>query len=273
MASTKKRSAGGRTKRRTLMDENIAFPVTEAYKNLRTNISFALSTKKNKMFVVSSALAAEGKSTVAANIAITFAQNSNKVLLVDGDLRKPVQHRIFNVKNEKGISTLISGTDQPEDAVHMNVIDNLDIITSGPIPPNPSEMLGSDSMKELLKELSSQYDYIIIDTPPINIVTDALTLFDTIAGVLLVAKHAQSTYDAIEEAIESIKMADGSVLGIILNNVEMTGGKYGGKYSYKYRYGYKYGYKYGYGYGYRRSKRDDDDFEEEDTSDNSTDDK
>lgn len=266
MASIKKHNQGGRSKRRTLMDKNVAFPVTEAYKNLRTNISFALSTKKNHIFAISSALAAEGKSTVAANIAITLAQNNNSVLLIDGDLRKPVQHKVFNIKNEVGISSLIGGLNSFKEVVNTDVIDNLDIVTCGPIPPNPSELLGSDNMKQLLEQLKEHYDYIIIDTPPINIVTDALTLLDTIAGILLVAKHAHSTYDALEEAIEAVKMADGSLLGVVVNNVSVSGGKYGGKYSYKYKYGYKYGYGYGYGYGKRPSEssssNDDDDEEE-----------
>ncbi|EGC03626.1 MULTISPECIES: CpsD/CapB family tyrosine-protein kinase [Ruminococcus] len=251
MASIKKnQSSNTRTRRRTLMDKSVAFPVTEAYKNLRTNLSFALSTKKNHIIAISSALAAEGKSTVAANIAITLAQNNNSVLLIDGDLRKPVQHKVFNIKNEVGISSLIGGLNSFKEVVHADVIENLDVVTCGPIPPNPSELMGSDNMKMLLEQLAAHYDYIIIDTPPINIVTDALTLLDTIAGVLLVAKHGQSTYDALEEAIEAVRMADGSLLGVVINNVSVTGGKYGGKYSYKYKYGYKYGYGYGYGYSY-----------------------
>lgn len=264
MANTKKKrqTEGGRTKRRTLMDKDVAFPVTEAYKNLRTNISFALSTKKNKILAVSSALASEGKSTVAANIAITLAQNSSKVLLIDGDLRKPVQHKVFDIKNEVGMSTLIGGLNTFDEVVHKDVISNLDIVTCGPIPPNPSELMGSENMKHLLEKLSSDYDYIVIDTPPINIVTDALTLLDTIAGVLLVAKHAQSTYDALEEAIDAIKLADGSLLGVVVNNVSVMGGKYGGKYSYKYKYGYKYSYKYGYSYDRKPSDKDGDDEEE-----------
>ena len=247
MASiNRNRGIGGRnTVRRTLLDKEVAFPVTEAYKTLRTNISFALSTKKNKIFAVSSALASEGKSTVAANIAITLAQNNDHVLLIDGDLRKPVQHRVFTLKNEVGLSTLISGSNTFKEIVHHEVIENLDVVPCGPIPPNPSEMLGSDNMKMLLEQLSAHYDYIVVDTPPINIVTDALTLLDSIAGVLLVANHGKSTYDALEESIQAIKMSDGSLLGIVVNNVSVTGGKYGGKYSYKYKYGYKYGYGYG----------------------------
>lgn len=259
MAGTDKRrrTESGHTRRRTLLDKKVAFPVTEAYKNLRTNLTFALSTKKNRIFAVSSALAAEGKSTVAANIAITLAQSDNKVLLIDGDLRKPVQHRVFGVKNDVGISSLLGGLNSFREVVQTGVIDGLDLVTCGPVPPNPSELLGSDNMKALLEQLSSRYDYIIIDTPPIKIVTDALTLQDSIAGILLVVKHSYSTYDAVGDAVEAVKMADGSLLGVVVNDISVAGGRYGGKYSYKYKYGYRYGYgSYG-GYGDRGGDSDD----------------
>jgi len=241
IASKKNSNAPQRSKRRTLLDPNIAFQVTEAYKNLRTNLTFALSTKQNKIIAVSSSLASEGKSTVAANIAITLAQTSSKVLLVDCDLRKPVQHKIFKVKNTKGLSTLMGGIHSFKEVVNEQVIDSLDIVTCGPIPPNPSEMLASDNMKVLLEELSKYYDYIILDTPPINVVTDALTLVNSIAGILLVAKQGQSTYDALGEAIDAIKFANGSILGVVVNNVNITGGKYNYKNKYKYKYNYAYG--------------------------------
>lgn len=247
----------GRSKRRTLLDKSIAFQVTEAYKNLRTNLTFALSTKKNKVFAVSSALASEGKSTVAANIAITLAQMDSNVLLIDCDLRKPVQHKVFDLKNERGISSLIGNINTFDEVVHKDVIPHLDIITCGKIPPNPSEMLASESMDELIKEVSHNYDYVILDTPPINIVTDALTLMGKIAGLLLVAQHGSSTYDALEEAIEAVKMSEGSILGVVVNNMPVGGGKFGkyGKYS-NYKYKYKYNYNYTYG---GKNDRDDDD--------------
>lgn len=238
----------GRSKRRTLLDRTIAFQVTEAYKNLRTNLSFALSTKKNKVFAISSALASEGKSTVAANVSITLAQTDANVLLIDCDLRKPVQHKVFDLKNDVGISSLISGTSTFDETVHKGVIPHLDIITCGKIPPNPSEMLGSDKMEELLNEVSQSYDYVVLDTPPINIVTDALTLINKIAGLLLVAQHGSSTYDALEMAIDSVKMAEGSILGVVVNNMPVVSGK-SGKYKYKYRYKYNYKYNYNYSYG------------------------
>lgn len=234
--------ANQRTRRKTLLDGNIAFQVTEAYKNLRTNLTFALSTKSNRIFAVSSSLASEGKSTVAANIAITLAQTDSKVLLMDCDLRKPVQHKIFKIKNNtKGLSTLMGGIHSFKEVVNEKVIPNLDVVTCGPIPPNPSEMLASDNMKVLLEELGRYYDYVILDTPPINIVTDALTLASNIAGILLIAKQGQSTYDALGEAIESIKLANGSLLGVVVSNVQVTGGKYNYRYKYKYKYNYSYG--------------------------------
>ena len=250
-----KKDNGGRSKRRTLLDKDIAFPVTEAYKNLRTNISFALSTKHNKIFAVSSSLASEGKSTGAANIAITLAQTNTKVLLIDGDLRKPVQHKVFNLKNNVGISTLIGGLNTFKEVVNEGVTEGLDIVTCGPIPPNPSEMLGSENMKSLLVELAKHYDYVIVDTPPINVVTDALTLLDTIAGILLIAKQGQSTFDALQDAIDSVKIANGSILGVVVNNMPVGGGKYG--------YGGKYSYKYKYSYSYKREPSSDDEEDEE----------
>lgn len=255
MAGKKKKGAQ-RSVRRTLLDPNIAFQVTEAYKNLRTNLTFSLSTKESKIFAVSSALAAEGKSTVAANVAITFAQADSKVLLIDCDLRKPVQHKIFKLNNDVGISTLIGGINSFKEVVNEAVIPNLDIITCGKIPPNPSEMLGSENMNVLLQELSKHYDYVILDTPPINIVTDALTLINRIAGILLVAKQGHSTYDALGEALDAIKMAEGSVLGVVVNNMAVAGGKYGGKYG---KYSYKYRYRYNYNYNYNYSSSSDDD--------------
>ena len=242
-ASKKKSKTPQRSKRRTLLDPNVAFQVTEAYKNLRTNLTFALSTKKNNIFAVSSALASEGKSTASANIAITLAQTNSKVLLIDCDLRKPVQNKMFKLKNNKGLSTLLGGIHSFKEVVNEKVIPYLDIVTSGPIPPNPSEMLGSDNMKVLLEELSKYYDYVLLDTPPVNVVTDALTLLGNIAGVVLIAKHDSTTYDALGEAIDAIKFANGSILGVVVNNVDITGGKYGkyGKYKYKYNYEYSYG--------------------------------
>lgn len=226
----------------TLLDENVPFQVTESFKTLRTNMVFALSQKKNKVLAISSSLASEGKSTTAANTAITLAQANSKVLLIDADLRKPVQHKIFKLKNKFGLSTLLSGLHSFKEVLNEDVIPGLDVVTCGPIPPNPSEMLGSENMKVLLEELSKYYDYIIIDTPPINVVTDTLTLLKYVAGVVLVAMQGSTPFDALEHAIEAVTFAEGSVLGVVLTHVDMTTGKYNYKYKYKYKYSYDYSY-------------------------------
>lgn len=241
MSSKKNKSRRGKTV--TLLQENVPFQVTEAFKTLRTNLVFAISQKSNNILAVSSALAGEGKSTTAANTCITLAQANSKVLLIDADLRKPIQHKIFKLTNKTGLSTLLGGIHSFKEVLNENVIPNLDIVTSGPIPPNPSEMLASDNMKKLLGELSKYYDYVVIDTPPINIVTDTLTLLPSIAGVMLVAMQGQTPVEALEQAIESVNFAEGSILGVVITHVDLSGSKY----NYKYRYKYKYSYNYSYG--------------------------
>ena len=217
----------------TLLDKNVPFQVTEAFKTLRTNLIFSLSQKPNKIFAVSSSLASEGKSTTAANTAITLAQADAKVLLIDADLRKPVQHKIFKLKNKFGLSTLLGGLHSFKEVLNED------------IPPNPSEMLGSENMRVLLEELSKYYDYIIIDTPPINIVTDTLTLLKYIAGIVLVAMQGSTPLDALEHAIEAVNVAEDAVLGVVLTSVDMSTGKYNSKYKYKYKYSYSADYSYG----------------------------
>ena len=251
----KKGSDSTKVKRMTMLDKEFPFAVTEAFKALRTNIMFALSTspKNKKIIAVSSALPSEGKSTMAANIALTFAETDAKVLFIDADLRKPVAHRTFNLQNKLGLSTLLSGIDSFREVLNSQVTAGLDVITSGPIPPNPSEMLGSENMKVLLEKLCEFYDYIIIDTPPINIVSDTLNMMPFIAGVVLVVRQGETPTDAFQDAIDAVKFADGHVLGAVLGQVQ-TLGKSSYKRGYRYSRYSKYGYsKYGYGYSYGES--------------------
>lgn len=220
--------------RHTILENNIPFQYVESFKSIRTNISFALSTTNNRIIIVSSGNPNEGKSTMSCNIALTFAQANNKTLLIDADLRKPVQHQNFKLQNKVGLSTLLGKMNTIDEVIIKNVIENLDIITCGPIPPNPSEMLSSNNMKELLQTLSDMYDIIIIDTPPVNVVSDAIGLSKYVSGLVLTIKESVSTYDEVAQAMNNFKVANMNVLGFILNGVNMS----------KYQYG-KYG-KYGY---------------------------
>ncbi len=207
--------------RRTLMDKDIPFYVVESCKSLRTNVNFALSTNDKKVLAVSSANPSEGKSTTAANLAITMAESGKKVLLIDADLRKNVQNRIFHVKNEKGLSSVISRMHPVEECIQATSIDNLHIMTSGPLPPNPSELLASRQAVELFDFLSEIYDLVIIDSPPICVATDILTLGDRIAGILLVFRYGMTTEDEASEAVKRVELANMNLVGFVLNGIDV----------------------------------------------------
>ena len=150
-----------------LTDKDIPFNVIESYKTIRANILFTAADSDKKIIAVSSSNPGEGKSTSAANLAVVLAQTGSKVLLIDADMRKPVQHKIFKVRNNEGLSTLIIKKSSVTNSVKSNIINNLSLLTSGPIPPNPSELLASDNFKALMDKFSSQYDYIIIARKPV----------------------------------------------------------------------------------------------------------
>ncbi len=243
-----------------LTDKETPFYIVESYKSIRTNVTFALSTVEKKIFAVSSANPGEGKSTTSANIAIAMAQGGSKVLLIDGDMRKSVQHKIFGLKNKKGLSTAVSKMQKIEDCIQQSGIDNLDIMTAGPIPPNPSELLASDSMSKMLDELKGQYDCIIIDTPPVNVVTDAMELAKNISGIIVVLRYARTTDEDVDNVFKRIELANMNLLGFILNDVKSKSSGYYSKYK-KGKYYYKKGYGYygGYGgYGYYGNKPEED---------------
>ena len=231
----------------TILDPAMDFNVTESYKSIRSNIMFTFSTMERKILAISSANPSEGKSTTAVNIALAFAQTESKVLLIDADMRKPVQHKHFKLANKSGLSTAIGHMNPIQESIQKKVYKNLDVMTSGPIPPNPSEMLASQQFSDLLDELEPQYDYILIDTPPINVVSDTMVISKLISGILLVVRHAQTTFEEAQEALNRAELSEANVVGFVLNNISR---KSSGHY-YSYKYKYKYGYKsYGYGYGY-----------------------
>lgn len=228
-----------------LLSENTPFAITEAYNTARTNIMFAASTSNKKIVAVTSSNPSEGKSTTCANIAISFANAGFKTLLVECDLRKPVMAKIFGVKPKKGLSSILGGFCTVKEAICPEVMSNLDIITTGDIPPNPSELLASDSMKIFLKASSDDYDYVFLDTPPVNVVTDSQLMNTEIAGLVFVIREGSTIHPDIQSAIEKIQLANGKALGFVKTFCKPEkSGRYGKKYA------SKYGYKYGYGYGY-----------------------
>ncbi|MBQ8921262.1 MAG: polysaccharide biosynthesis tyrosine autokinase [Oscillospiraceae bacterium] len=235
-----------------LTDKDVPFNIVESYKSIRTNVTFSLSTVERKVFAVSSPNPGEGKSTTAANIAIALAQGGNKVLLIDADMRKAVLHKIFGLKNKRGLSSAISKMQKLDDCIQKNVMENLDVMTSGPLPPNPSELLASEQMTEILESLHQKYTVIVIDTPPVNVVTDAMELAKNISGIVMVLRYGRTTEDDVETAYKKIEFAQMNLFGFILNDVKV---KHRGKYYSKYKD--KYYYKKGYGYGYYGAKDED----------------
>lgn len=243
------RKKSGGDERKTLIDKEFPFYIVESYKAMRTNIVFSLSTSEKKIFAVSSADPGEGKSTTSSNIAIALAQADHKVLLIDADMRKPVQHKIFKVKNKNGLSSVIGKMVTAQQCIHKDVVKNLDLLSAGPKPPNPSELLASEQAEKMMNELSEKYDYIVVDTPPVNVVSDAMGISKSLAGILLVLKYGKTTFDATEKAMKKIQLADMNMLGFIVNDI--TGRHHGGYY---YKYKDKYGYS-GYGYGSEESNK------------------
>ena len=199
--------------------------VSEAYRTLRTNIQYSSYDKKIQTIVVTSAEAAEGKSTVSGNLALTFAQSNNKVILVDCDLRKPSLHKKFQISNLIGLSEVILGKESIEHAIQKRN-DNLYVLTSGKIPPNPSEMLASSAMNGLLNLLKEQFDVIILDSAPICAVTDAQVLSTRADGTIIVTRAERTKRDRVVEAKMLLDKVGANILGVVLQAVENTKGKY-----------------------------------------------
>lgn len=252
-----KRDAGNKgnlriaEERRYILNSKSDFFVREAYKTLRTNVMFSLTGESScKVTVVTSALQSEGKSTTATNLALSFAELGKRILLIDCDLRKPKLGRLLSLSAPAGLSNVLMDPSLLEKAL-IKDFGGVDIILAGDIPPNPSELLASSRMEKLLEQMKELYDYIIMDTPPVNMVTDAMALAPQSDGVLLVVRANQSDRGSVMHAIDQLEYAQVKVLGFILNSVEMEKTNYGyGKYRYS-RY-HKYGYSQGGGYGYRQ---------------------
>ncbi|MDF2472466.1 MAG: capsular exopolysaccharide family [Anaerocolumna sp.] len=206
--------------RKLIVHEDPKSPISEAYRTLRTNLQFAKVDSELRTIMFTSSGPAEGKSTTIANVAVSLAQSGRSVILVDCDLRKPVQHRIFGKRN-KGVTNILVEDSQAEPFLLETDIDNLRLLTSGPIPPNPSELLSSSKMLELLSELKGLADMVLIDAPPTIAVTDAAVLAAKVDGIVLVIDSTSVRPEMAQKAKDLLVKANGHILGAILNRVEI----------------------------------------------------
>jgi len=196
-------------------------PIAEAYRALRTNIRFASFEKDIKAIAVTSTYMNEGKSTIVSNLGVSMAESGSKVLIIDGDLRNPTIHKFFLLSNNVGLTNILVEKLSYRDFLSYTEISNLDIITCGPKPPNPSELLGSSKMKSLLQELKEDYDYILIDTPPVAIVTDAAIMASVCDGTLLVISSGETIIEEAVKSRELLQNINANVLGVVFNKAKV----------------------------------------------------
>lgn len=214
-------------------------PVSEVFRTLRTNIQFMSTNKKLQTLLITSTFPDEGKSLVASNLAITFAQAGNKVILIDADMRKGRQFKIFDVLPKPGLSNYLSGIDvqNPNDIniseyVQKTNVENLLIMTAGNIPPNPSELLVSPQMTRLLEDLKEVCDIIIIDGTPCELVTDSVILSRIVDSTVIITAHKETKRDSLARVIKSIKNVGGNIAGVVVNKTPVSGKEYNEKYYY-----------------------------------------
>ncbi|MCU6431872.1 CpsD/CapB family tyrosine-protein kinase [Lacticaseibacillus paracasei] len=214
--------------------------VAEQLRTVKTNIEFAgAALDQCQVIMFTSSAMSEGKSTVAANVAVTWAQAGKKVLLIDADLRRPTVHATFRKLNLEGVTTILTGKTSADDVAEETFVENLSVLTSGPVPPNPSELLNSKRMGKLLDWAREKYDIIVLDAPPVLAVSDVQVLVPKTDGVVVIANMGKTLKSDLKRTVEVLKLADAKILGA----VERIKAKHGDR-----------GYGYGYGYGYGDSK-------------------
>ncbi|MEH7004733.1 MULTISPECIES: CpsD/CapB family tyrosine-protein kinase [Priestia] len=219
-------------KRRLLAHNSPKDPVAEQYRTIRTNIQFSDTEQDIKSIMLTSTGPGEGKSTTASNLATVYAQQGLRVLLIDADLRKPTAHYTFRLENHVGLTNVLTKQSTLGQAVQTTEVPELFLLTSGPIPPNPAELLASNNMTELLKEMKEEFDMIVFDTPPVLAVADAQILANQVDGSILVVSSGKTDKEAAGKAKELLLKANAKVLGAVLNNREMEEGS-----DYYYYYG------------------------------------
>ena len=207
---------------------------TEQFNTIRTNIEFSSADEQFKSIMLTSSMASEGKSTVAANLAVSFARQGKKTLLVDSDLRRPTLNATFSIADPKGLTNFLTEKDMPANAViYKTTVDNLSVMPSGPVPPNPSELIGSRKMAGLIKGLERIYDIVIYDAPPLLSVTDAQLVATRVDGTVLVVREGKTEKEALRQAVGLLNHVNAKIIGTIFNDVKGSSGS--GYYGY---YGY-----------------------------------
>jgi len=208
-------------------------PVAEAYRLLRSNIQFASIDRELRTLLITSASPEEGKSTTLFNLGVVMAQSGKKVILLGCDLRKPTLHRLCGGHNRVGVTTVLLGQKTVDEALQKTGVPNLLLLNSGPVPPNPSELLGSAGMRTLLEQLKERADIVLVDSPPVLPVADAVVLSAIVDGVLLVVSAGHTQYQVAKDAKAALDNAKANIIGAVLNNVPVTKGNY---YYYYYYY-------------------------------------
>lgn len=197
----------------------------EAFRTIKTNIKYSSADKHKKVLLVTSTEAGEGKSTISSNLALSLSQDNKKVIIIDGDLRKPSVHKQFRISGSVGLTELLIG-EQSLEKIKNKINPYLDAITSGHIPPNPAELLASEEMEKLINKLREDYDYVIIDTNPIGLVADAQILSSKVDGVILVVRYEKTKKENLLSCKKMIDQVGGNTIGVVLNGIDEKRGKY-----------------------------------------------
>lgn len=222
-------------------------PVAENFRAIRTALYFSTAGQQSRLIQMTSPVPGDGKSTITANIAVTIAQSNKNVLLLDADFRRPTQHKLFGLNNNVGLASAVAGDIDPADAIQVSEVPNLSVMACGQRPHNPSELLTSPRFAELLDHLKEQYDFVLIDTPPVLAVTDPGIVSARVDGVIMALRIRKNGRPNAMRARKILMDLEANMLGIVVNGIDHRTGSYGYYSSYRRGYGYNYAYKYGYG--------------------------
>lgn len=214
------------TSRQLITKKNPRSSISEQFRTLRTNIEYSVTDGEIRSIVITSTGPSEGKSTIIANLAVVFAQQGKKVLLIDADMRKPTTHYTFRLPNKLGLTNVLTKKQTLDETVQATDVENLYVLTSGPIPPNPAEMLGSQALNDLIKEVKEKYDLLLFDSPPVLAVTDAQIIANKCDGTILVINSGNTVSEAALKAKELLLNSKAKILGVVLNRKKAKESQY-----------------------------------------------